>query len=111
MMMMHAVMFFLLSFVVVVVVVSYLVDYYLGYMQILSYAKKKFFRGLLLVLAKTAGGMELHHGHGMHMMMHVEYAAWLLMAAALTAKCLATIALSYGEHAITHFICTVFSSG
>jgi hypothetical protein len=38
--------------------------------------------------------MELHHGHGMHMMMHVEYAAWLLMAAALTAKCLATIALS-----------------
>ncbi len=42
MMMMHAVMFFLLSFVVVVVVVivSYLVDYYLGYIQILSYAKK-----------------------------------------------------------------------
>jgi cbb3-type cytochrome oxidase subunit 1 len=90
--MMHAVMFFLLSFVVVVV--SYLVDYYLGYIQILSYAKKKFIWGLLLVLAKTAGGMELHHGHGMHMMMHVEFAAWLLMAAALTAKCLATIALS-----------------
>lgn len=56
--------------------------------------KKKFFWGLLLVLAKTVGGMELHHGRGMHMMMHVEYAAWLLMAAALTAKCLAMIALS-----------------
>jgi len=44
MMMMHAVMFFLLSFVVIVVfIVSYLVDYYSGYIQILSYAKKKYF--------------------------------------------------------------------
>jgi hypothetical protein len=37
--------------------------------------------------------MELHHGHGMHMMTLVESAGWLLMVAVLTAKCRGMTAL------------------